>query len=255
MDDKTSILDIISTLKKAGLTDSQAKAYFYLVENGVSTPTDMAKGIDESRTNGYMIAEKLERMGLIKINQAGKNTLQAENPIKLKSYLLRRQRQIRDSNNALDGILPQLTSKYHLLSDQPGVITAEGAEALRIVYDAIIKTGEEVLIFPTPYDREDAEMSKMIDKQIERQNRAGIRVKSLIHEREFKHISTYANELLEIRQIPNSVQFDAQIMVFGNNIVFTVYNTGLVSTILTSPQAATTLRSAFFAIWDCCGDK
>ena len=46
-------------LQKAGLTESQAKGYLALIKNGALSPVELAKKTDESRTNGYMICEKL----------------------------------------------------------------------------------------------------------------------------------------------------------------------------------------------------
>ena len=249
-DNKVIELDI---LKKAGLTESQAKGYLALIENGELTPAAIADKTGESRTNGYMIAEKLEKLGLAHKTDGVKTAYAAENPQKIKVLLTRRQRQLRESSDALTGILPGIMSRFRLMSDQPGVMTYEGVSSIRVVYDAIISTGKDVLIFPSPYDRNDPEISSLIDKQIERQNKAGIKVLSLIQSDEWNTLKTYQTNLLELRKLPDRMKFDAQIMIFGDNVVSTVYNKGVVSTIINSPQMAETLRSVFFAIWNIAG--
>ena len=42
-------------LRKAGLTESQAKGYLALIEHGALSPAELAEKTGENRTNGYMI--------------------------------------------------------------------------------------------------------------------------------------------------------------------------------------------------------
>ena len=64
MDEQTSTTTpIVDIIRKAGLTESQAKGYLALIEHGMLTPTELADHTSESRTNAYMICEKLEKLG------------------------------------------------------------------------------------------------------------------------------------------------------------------------------------------------
>lgn len=240
----------IDILKKAGLTDSQAKGYLALIENGALTPSQIAAKTGETRTNSYAIADKLVSIGLAhKVNDT-ESTIEPENPTKIRSLINHRQQQLREVNDELTGVLPTMLSKFRLTSDQPGVLSAEGVNSLKLVYDEIINSHQDVLIFPSPYDRDDPEISAMIDKQIERQRQAGIKSLALIESKEYENIKQQEDGLLSVRKLPDGVSFDAQIMVFGNTVVSTVFNHGIVSTIINSPQTAATLRSVFFTIWD-----
>ena len=66
MDDNPTTAAPVDTaiLRKAGLTESQAKGYLALIENGELSPVELAEKTGESRTNGYMICERLEKLGL-----------------------------------------------------------------------------------------------------------------------------------------------------------------------------------------------
>ncbi len=184
-----------------------------------------------------------------KVNDT-ESTIEPENPTKIRSLINHRQQQLREVNDELTGVLPTMLSKFRLTSDQPGVLSAEGVNSLKLVYDEIINSHQDVLIFPSPYDRDDPEISAMIDKQIERQRQAGIKSLALIESKEYENIKQQEDGLLSVRKLPDGVSFDAQIMVFGNTVVSTVFNHGIVSTIINSPQTAATLRSVFFTIWD-----
>lgn len=249
MNDQTTTLDI---LKRAGLTESQAKGYLALVEHGALTPTELATKTGENRTNAYAITDKLVELGLARRNNSTKTTFEAENPTKIRSLLTTKQRQLKSVENALSGVLPNLLSQFRLTSDQPGVLNVEGVEALKLVYNEIIANHDDVLIFPSQYDRNDPEISKLIDTQIARQRKAGVKSLSFVRSEVYNDLKQYANDLLEIRPLPADVAFDAQIMIFGHTVVTTVFNHGIVSTIITSPEVAATLRSVFYALWDFC---
>ena len=54
----------IEIIKKAGLTDSQAKAYLALIEQGTLTAQQLSELIAETRTNCYAVLDKLIANGL-----------------------------------------------------------------------------------------------------------------------------------------------------------------------------------------------
>ena len=236
-------------LKKAGLTDSQAKGYIALLENGALSPAEIADKTGETRTNGYAIAEKLISLGLARKVDQAKATIEAENPTKIRTLISSRQQQLKIVNDELTSVLPTMLSRFRLTSDQPGVITVEGAEALKLVYDEIITTKEDVLIFPSPNDHDDPAISLMINQQIERQRDAGIKSLALISANEFENMKKLQDGFLEIKKY-NGASFDAQIMIFGNNVISTVFHHGVISTIITSQEMANTLRSIFFSLWN-----
>ncbi len=251
MDDSSNInTDLLTIVRKAGLTESQARGYLALIEHGQLSPADLAEKTGESRTNGYMICEKLEKLGLASKKDGKKSLYIAQNPTNLKRLLIHRQRALKTANEELTGILPSLSSMFHIASDQPGIITAEGVEALHLVYDEIIRTNLEVLIFPSEHDRDDIKLSGLIDEQIQRQEEAKIPVRSFVQYEQYEQIKSYASEYLKLKRLPEHIVFDSQIMIFGDTVVFTTYRSGLVSTIMHSKDTASTIRNIFQALWD-----
>lgn len=240
----------IDVLKKAGLTESQAKGYLALVENGDLTPNELAKITEETRTNAYAIVDKLINLGLASKTKNSKTIISAENPTKIRAMINSQQLLLKETNEQLGGILPSLLSKFRLKSDQPGVMNLEGAESLNLVYDEIISTKQDVLIFPSQYDNNDPKISKIIEEQIARQHKAGIKSFALIREQVYEKIKENQDDFLQIKKIGPNICFDAQIMIFGNIIVMTVFNHGILNTIITSPDIASTMREIFYALWN-----
>jgi len=237
-----------SILRKAGLTESQAKGYLALIEHGELSPTELADKTNESRTNGYMICEKLESLGLATKKDGRKVAYQPESPTKLKQLLVSRQRELKAADVEISSILPALLSIYRLTTDKPGVLYLEGVSSLRQIFDDIIKTGQTVRIFPSAYDRDDPEVAAMIDTQVERQHRSGIKTEVLLRAETFDQFALQNNKLFEARPADFGA-LDTQILIYGDNVALTTFNTGAVTTIITSPPVAETFRQLFEVQW------
>lgn len=237
-----------SILRKAGLTDSQAKGYLALIEHGALTPTELALKTGETRTNAYALADKLVELQLATKADTPKATYVPESPTKLKQLLVSRQRELKTIDTELSALLPNLLSTYRLTTDKPGVLYLEGAGSLYQIYDDIIKTGETVHIFPSHYDRDDPEISTVIDEQIARQRAAHIKTEVLVKRQSLAEVSSHNDDLFEARPA-DFEPLDTQILIYGNNVAITTFRSGVVTTVITSPPISKTFRQIFTAMW------
>ncbi len=244
----TSPMDT-TILRKAGLTESQAKGYLALIEHGTLSPTELADKTGESRTNGYMICERLEKLGLATKKDGQKALYEPENPTKLRHLLLKQQKQLKIAGDELTGLLPQLLSSYRLVADKPGVLYLEGVDSLATVYDDIIRTNETLHIFPSSHDRRDPDIAAMIDKQISRQRRAGIKTKVLLRPETISQFTSLNDDLFEARSGVFS-SLDAQIMIYGQNVAISTFTNGIVTTIITNKTIADTFMQLFEGQWN-----
>lgn len=245
----TAVTTTAAIIKKAGLTDSQAKAYLALIEHGALTPARLAELIGETRTNGYMVCEKLASLGLATQKEGtGSQVYFPESPAKIRGLLTSRQKELKNANDALNGILPQLLSEYSLTTDKPGVVYLEGKESLQLLYDDIIATGEVLQIFPSSHDRDNPTIAQIIDSQIQRQRTAGIKTEALIRKSRFEHFTGANDELFEAR-LGLFESLDAQIMMYGNNVALTTFGTSIITTIITNPVISQTFKELFRVQW------
>lgn len=245
MTDSSNQSNII-ILRKAGLTESQAKGYLALIEYGALSPSELAEKTGESRTNGYAIADKLVDLKLATKHPASKNTYQPEPPTRLRQLLVSKQRELKATDSDLSGIVPSLLSAYRLTSNKPGILYLEGIDSLRQVYDDVIRTRQTLRIFPSSHDRDDQNVSDTIDRQIARQRREGIKTEVLLRPEILKN--TKNDELFEARRSPLG-ELDAQIMIYGDNVAVTTFQKGVVTTIITSSEASATFQKIFSALW------
>lgn len=239
-----------SILRNLGLNDAQVKAYLFLVKSGWQTPAQMAEAIGEARTNTYNLMTQLEKLGLAEKVVHGKTYYQAKNPAVLKQLLVQRTRELNKTNAELNALLPALQSTYRLTYNQPGVVHADGAEALQIIYDDVIKSGSEPLIFPSKFDRDDPETANIIDTQIARQQKAGLGSKVLLWKS--SALSSQKTELskqhVDIEPVLRE-ELPAQIMIYGESVAFTTFRNGVSSTVITNPEIAETMRRIFMELW------
>ena len=247
MDDQQPSFDT-TILRKAGLTESQAKGYLALIQHGSLSPGELAERTNETRNNGYMICEKLEKLGLATKKDGKKTVYMPESPTRLKQLLINRQKRLKEADTQLAGILPTLLSTYRLATDKPGAIYLEGLDSLQKVYDDIIQTGKTLRIFPSAYDRDDPDTAAMIDSQIERQRAAGIKTEVLLRGEIYRLLSDTKDQLFEAR--PTSLgPLDAQVLIYGDNIALTTFQNGVVTTVITSPPIANTFNQLFENEW------
>jgi sugar-specific transcriptional regulator TrmB len=238
-------------LQEIGLNSSQARVYLALIEKGALTPPQVADAAQENRTNAYMVLEQLEKLGLTeKVAESKKLTYQATNPTRLRQLHIEKSQHLNSIGKSINALLPALTGQYRLSHDQTGVIQMEGIEAFKRIYDDLISHADEPLIIPSMHDREDLETAKVIDQQIARQQKVGIRSKVLLNKDSTLKGSehTLAEQGVDVSISINS-RVPAQIMIYGDNVAMTTFRNGVSSTVITNPEIALTFKSLLMQLW------
>lgn len=132
-------MEIENQLKRAGLSKSEIRIYLYVLENGVSTPPQIAKGTGIARTNTYHILRSLKEKELLEPQPKGKReAFIATDP----SAIVRN---IEERKVAMETILPDLRALYKSQKNKPVIKFLEGKE--QIIAGAFMESlsSEEVL--------------------------------------------------------------------------------------------------------------
>src|SRR3989344_7625458 len=111
-----------------GLGKSEASIYLYLVEHGVSSPPQIAKGTKIAITNCYPILRALKEKHLINEQRRGerKNYL-ASDPASLLAGLERKRQ-------AAQELLPDLRALYTMQANKPKIKFYDGWEQVKEIY-------------------------------------------------------------------------------------------------------------------------
>src|SRR5687767_5252100 len=107
-------------LTSLGLTGSQAKAYALLVEHGSLTPAALMKAAGETRTNAYMVLDRLTRLGLAFKDEQGKKLIyRPKSPAGLQKLAEAQQQKAHEQELRIKQAMPGLLQDYHAKRLQP----------------------------------------------------------------------------------------------------------------------------------------
>lgn len=121
-------------LKLIGLEEKEAKVYLASLELGPTNIQDLAEKSGIKRSTVYEMLKKLEPMGLIIESIKGKRKIYiASEPDKLK-------RSIKEKEQLLNQILPELRSLNNASATKPKITYYEGRDGLRQIYNLALET-------------------------------------------------------------------------------------------------------------------
>lgn len=115
-------------LKGIGLSASESTVYVYLLQNGLTTPPQIAKGTKIARTNTYHILRSLQEKNLIQRQRSHKRfAYVAKNPESLLSQAER-------IKTATEELLPDLKALHKTNTSKPSIQFFEGWEEVKEIY-------------------------------------------------------------------------------------------------------------------------
>ena len=233
-------------IRRAGLTESQAKGYLALVEHGPLSPTDIAKKIGESRTNTYAIVDKLATLGLAIKQDTPKAQYAAAHPSMLEHLAERRRKAITQNERIIkEGISP-LIDLFYARSETPGTRTLQGPEGLREVYNETLQDKQTIHLLRTTADA-GIVSSDFLRRYREKRAALGIHTHAITPYTTTakKHIGDGTDEQLLFHRtiLPeDSYSAPVEIDVFGNKVALIAFGTTQIATIIESPPIAMALR-------------
>lgn len=204
----------------------------------------------------YKVLDELCQLGLAEKNeQAGKIAVfSPSHPIKLKDLAANKEREAKDAQLALGSILPALTSQFNLVSGLPGVESFEGIGGLSKVYDDILQTKKDLLLFRSYLDNDHPEIDKLVNRQIKLQVANNIHTLALTptDEDSLAEITEKDEKnLVSRRMIPrNKFELNSQIMVYGEKVAITSLGPAMISTIIDNEAISATFRTLFSYCWE-----
>ena len=127
-------MEITEQLRKAGLSKSESRVYLYVLENGLSSPPQIAKGTGIARTNTYHILKSLKEKEVIEVQTKGaRQVFVATDP----SAIVRN---IEERKVAMESVLPDLRALYTTQKNKPKVRFFNGWDEVEQVYRETLQT-------------------------------------------------------------------------------------------------------------------
>lgn len=237
---------LTSVLRKAGLTESQAKGYLALIEYGSLTPVELAEKTDESRTNGYMICEKLESLGLATKKEAKKALYTPAHPSALETLAEKRRKVVtRNEQEVKQGISP-LIDMFYANTEMPGTRTLQGIDGIKEVYADTLKTSQPIYLLRTTADGPSLG-DDYFDNYRAARAKAGIHTYALtpMTEVSYAHMHSGDDEKMLYHRTPlpdNAYTAPVEIDVYGSKVALIAFGDTQMATIVDSAPVAEAMR-------------
>lgn len=239
----------IPILRKAGLTESQAKGYLALIEHGTLSPVELAEKTGESRTNGYMICEKLEKLGLATKKEGKKALYTPAHPSALESLAEKRRKILMRNEQEVKQGLSSLIDMFYKLREEPGAHTIQGLEGIKSVYKDTLKTPDKTIyLLRTTADSTTGSLGKDFFDNY-RQNRADADIDTYaitpMNEISHKHVKSGEDEKMRYHRtaLPNDTYTaPVEIDIYGDKVALIAFGETQMATIITSPPIAEAMR-------------
>lgn len=236
-------------LRKAGLTESQAKGYLALIEHGALSPAELAEKTGENRTNGYMICEKLESLGLASKKGAKKALYTPNHPSKLEELAEKRRKILMRNEQEVKNNLSPLIDMFYKFREEPGARTLQGIEGIKEVFADVLRTKESVYFIRTT-----ADIQTLPDEffQKHQAERAELEIQTYALTPLSEHAKNAILSGSDEARLMHRTFYPAdkytepvEIQIYGNKLAFIAYGETQMATIITSPPIAEAMRQLF----------
>jgi hypothetical protein len=238
----------LETLKRIGLTASQAKSYIELIKAGSLTPPRLAKKTGESRTAAYMALAKLEEIGLAtKVGEAKKATYSPANPSALEKFISDKRKEVSAAEDLYRDSLPRLLTYYYSNRGEPGVRFYQGKEGLTKIYEDHLRTGQDVYFVRTMADED--YFGDVLYEYMRKRAQKGI----IAHGLAPRTAGTYEYAKKNDKELkrdmawfpPAAYQAPVEISIYGDKASLISFGKEAIGTVIESPQIAEALRELF----------
>ncbi|HOY56028.1 MAG TPA: helix-turn-helix domain-containing protein [bacterium] len=241
-------------LTQIGLSEKEAEIYQILLKIGKAPANKVLPLTQLKRTTVYSVLEELAQKEIVEKDESSAIIeFRAKHPYALKEYLETRVSQIKESEGKLDAALPNLITLYSEAQERPGVRYLESIGGFKKVYEDILQTKKELVIFTSAHDQTRADMSVVINENINKQKKLGINTKAIWMLDE-KITKATIDELklnnVAIRLTKNPLfALPAQIIIYGQKIAITSLKNEIVTTLIENENIATSLKNIFDFVW------
>lgn len=239
-------------LAQLGLNEKESKFYLFLLEEGGLTAAQIANELQESRTNTYMVLEKLVSQELIAVDDTvSTRRYAAADPTSLRKLLLRQQQTLKQNQLALAGILPQLSSTYQLGQHKPGVVYFEGLLGYKSFQEDIARSDPPISVLASNVVPENKEAWEVLQKAVKKRHARGTKARIIFHNdaKNWLDIKAFEADGYEVR-FWGDTPLIGEIVIYGNKVGITAYQPAVITTVITNEIISGTFRVIFEQIWD-----
>lgn len=242
---------VLEVLTQLGLSAKEAAFYIFLLVKGPRTASQISRALGETRTNTYMILDRLAAAALVETDpNIPVKTYAAANPEKLKGLVTVRQLHLRQAQTALSNILPDLSSQYSLGQHKPGVVYLEGVKGYKQSLDDMAKSRGTVNIMASSVAHENQEAWAALESYAFRRRDSDPHSRIIFSKDIEREIDTKRFRAQGYEPRFWGEQFhEAEIAIYDSKVALTVYHPSLITTVITNKVLSETFLVIFEQLW------
>lgn len=245
-------------LAQTGLNKEQAIIYELMLKSGALPAGKIASGSPFKRGLVYKILDQLVDLGLIEKKQEPGRPAKFSplHPLKIKEMIKTQEQKIKDAQLILDGILPNLSSDFNLISGRPNVRFFEGLEGIKeVLKDSLFQNpSKRILAFSDVAGYADHLKEWNRDYYAPQRRRLQIYEKAIIpnNQKALEFMAGYqVNELTDILFVNNELYpFSTEVNIYSDKISFVTFSPKIhIGVIVENKEVFETLTSIFDFCW------
>lgn len=235
------------------LDPNEIKFFEVSYQIGPATVNEVAKKANIQRSTAYLIAKRLIEKGFLEEDlKSYKKKVYAIDPSKILQMISAKQRALRKQEIELEESLPILQAQYQSSDIRPKVRAFEGNSGLIKVWQDILSTKGEILLWTNQQTENDIFGDNAHSAFIKDRVKKGLKIRVLavdnIQAQEL--IKNDTQVLRETRILPKETNFSAETYIYDNKVAILDYNKDLMGVIMESAPIASAQKAIFETVWN-----
>jgi PAS domain S-box-containing protein len=235
-------MQVQKVIERLGYKASEAKVYLALLHLGEATVSDVAAKVKLPRTSVQVMINKLHADGLVNFYTKKRfKYWTAENPNRLLQKL-------QDSEEEVRAALPQLEKMRRIRQGKPRVMTLEGIEKIKEIYDDMLETKQPISAI-VPLDQWSELLGEtFIHEYNEKRVKHFLRLHLLVPKTAVseKLHSRDSQDLRETRFLPADVPVSSTLFIYGAKVAIVSLNKKQPTAVVIEDPEVNYTNSAFF---------
>jgi HTH-type transcriptional regulator, sugar sensing transcriptional regulator len=244
---------IYDTLHLLGLSEKEIKFYLASFALGPATIQEVIKKSRLERSTAYLIFQELLKKGLLEEDHKQyKKTIVPAEPKTLLRMLSSKQRVVRRQEIELSEKLPELEAIFKTSDVRPYVRVFEGSSALLSVWEDVLKTKNEILLWTNQKTENLFFTKEFHEKFIKERIEKGIPIRVLaVNNAPGRSLNASdTRSLRKSKLLPIQTSFSSETYIYDSKVAILDYNRDVIGIILESMPIADTQRAIFEMTWE-----
>ena len=241
-------------LQNIGLTDGEIRVYLALIELGSSTSGPITDKSKVSSSKIYNILERLMQKGLVSYVVKEKTRYyQAEDPIKIKEYVIKKEEEIKHQKEEIDKLIPSIQLKKKLEKNKSEVQVYKGFKGIQTITEHIysnLSRGDTWFNVGVPSHQEEKYHNYWHEDHL-RRIKAGIKSKMLFNPKApietLKQRNGYKD--CDARYMPIPVETPSWILIYKFTTVIILPGDEPIAIEINNKKIADSFMQYFDAFW------